>query len=174
MWSRGWNSPGPLWVWFSTHSNKEMYTFTRFTPGKVHIYSKIYMRITSFMAHWLSLPLSSFVFLSHTHKHKHACLHTDITDIWYRLVLYIGGNDNIYEHDAFSQRSAIGYWWVSPCTITYEWKEGEREERDRDEKKVWMLYPHPLNYILSKLTAGDSGCCRQSSQGVLNSMYTSF
>ena len=140
LWSRGWESPGPLWVQFSTQINKEIYTLTRFTLGNVYIYSKIYMRITSLMAHWLasSLPLSSRGSLTHK-QHKHARLHTDTSDIWYRLVLYIGGNDNIYEHDAFSQRSAVGYWWVSLCTITYEWKEGEREERERDEKKVWIL-----------------------------------
>lgn len=92
------------------------------------------------MAHWLpASTVSASGSLSLTHNYRHAGLHTDITDIWYLPVLYIGGNDNIYEHDAFSQRRTVGYWWVSLCTITYEWKEGEREERERWEEGIDII-----------------------------------
>lgn len=96
------------------------------------------MRITNIHASLtLSVPALSCT------EHKHTCLHTDITDRWYRLLLYIGGNDNIYEPDTFSQRSAVGYWWVSLCTITYEWKEGRRErEREIEMKRRYRCYSH--------------------------------
>lgn len=81
----------------------------------------------------------------------------DIIDIWYHLVLYIGGNDNIYEHDAFFSRGMLQVIDESQCVLLFMNEKTAKEERegDRDERMVWMLQPHPLNYISSKIVVGD-------------------
>lgn len=74
MWSRGWESPELLWVRFSAHINKEIYTFARFTLGIVYIYSKIYMRITSLMAHWLSVSASLLLWHAFSSTQPQTCM----------------------------------------------------------------------------------------------------
>lgn len=54
---------------------------------------------------------------------------------------------------------------MSLSVYHYLWMKRRRKRgdagSDRDERKVWMLPPHPLNYISSKIVLGDSACHTQ-------------
>lgn len=93
------------------------------------------MRIAWALLHWLSLSHSHSASLVlgppvHTGTNRRGC--TQISVIYGAVSSYILGVMITFMSMMlffFSpQRSAVGYWWVSVCTITYGWKEGEREE----------------------------------------------
>lgn len=54
---------------------------------------------------------------------------------------------------------------MSLSVYHYLWMKRRRKRgdagSDRDERKVWMLPPHPLNYISSKIVLGGSACHTQ-------------
>lgn len=107
-------------------------------------------------------------------KHKQTWLRTDISDIWQWPRLYIEGNDNIYERDAsffHSLHTGCCRLLMSLSVYHYLWMKRRRKRgdggSDRDERKVWMLLPHPLNYISSKIGGvGGSACHRRGWVGV--------
>lgn len=151
MWSGRWECLRLVIVWLPTQE-KECTHLPGLLMGTHTVHPMWNMHENNFIhgPHVPSsfLPLRHFSIVhTHTHTHRYTkhiltCLHKDMPDIWYSLALYIGGNDNIYEPDAFSQRSAVGYWWVSVCAITYEWRESQREDRAIEARWRYGCYSH--------------------------------
>lgn len=119
---------------------------------------------------------SLFLWLSYTRAQT--CLHTHI---WWRTVIYIGGNDNIYEPDTFSTEECFSLL-MSLTVYHYLWMKRRRKGRwgwkwedgvDVTAPITYYLLHICIHYISSKLTAGDSGCHGQGSPCFLNSRYTS-